>query len=155
RRLRSSVLGVTALSDTISLVPSAKLPPASFIAAAAVLRLRFSSSAVIRMLFRRAFRGRRAMRSRQETPKFLRHPDWPNQQIDRSLKKCWSIAFDAVPHKQKDPASQENSKSQEPLRENHQDGACEDHGDSDAVAHFVPGRGMLVIVLRHVVRQSR
>src|SRR5215813_14228537 len=83
RLLRSSVLGVTALSDTISLVPSARLlPPASFITAAAVSPPQGSSCvALLRLLLRCAFRGRRAVCSCQETPEFFRHPDGPNQQI--------------------------------------------------------------------------
>src|SRR5215468_7103394 len=156
RLLRSSVLGVTALSDTISLVPSAKLPPESFITTAAVSPPQDQSSALlVRLFLPCAFRGRRAVCSRQETPDLLSYPDGPNQQVNRSLKKSRAVAFNAMSQKQESPACHKNRQTQDPLGQNHENGAHEDHRDAHAVQHLVPDRGMLVIVLRHIVRQAR
>jgi hypothetical protein len=97
--LRSSVLGVTALSETISVGPSAKLLPESFMDTAAVSPYASQGQpgdALLRLLVGCAFWGRRAVCSSKERPYFFRHPDGPNQQINRSLEKRRMISFDST-----------------------------------------------------------
>src|SRR6266702_3869707 len=75
RRFLNSVFGLAPDSEAISIVSSAKLPP--------------------------------AVCSQEKHPNFSSDPDWPNEQINRSLEKRRVVAFHPVSEKQKYPAAKE------------------------------------------------
>src|SRR6266481_2578855 len=108
-----------------------------------------------RITSRSTFRGRPAVCSGQQHPCFLCNPDWPNQQINRSLKKRWMVSLDPVAEKKKHPSAEKKSCSQDPFCEKQKDNPGKNHRDSNAMQEFVPVGLVLVIVLRHVVRQAR
>src|ERR1700674_1024567 len=162
RRFLSSVLALLTLSDTISVVSPAKLPPESFMETAAIpqcvqiLRPRVKPPRLLHHItLRSTFRGRLAVRSRQEHPSFFCDPDRPNQQIDRSLEKRRMISFDPVAEKQKQPSAHKKSRSPGPFHEDEKDDPGKNHRDANTVQEFIPVGFVLVIVLRHVVRQTR
>src|SRR5258708_27964764 len=162
RRFLNSVFVLVTPSDTISVVSSAKLPPESFMQPGAVPHSFPISSqrlALLQLLrcavLRSAFRGRFAVRSRQEHPCFLRNPYRPNQQIDRSLEKCRTVSLNAVAEKEKYPASQKKSSSPNPFHEKEKNNSGKNHGDANSMQKLVPAGFVLAIVLRHVVRQAR
>src|SRR5712671_5369773 len=162
RRFLSSVLALVTPSDTIPVVPSAKLPPESFMQTAAVpqafqiSRMRVTSLRLLhRITSRSTFRGRPAVCSGQQHPCFFCDPDWPNQQINRSLKKRWMVSLNPVTEKQKHPSAQKKPRSPDPFHENEEDKPGKNHRDTNAMQEFVPAGFVLVIVLRHVVRQAR
>src|SRR5713101_9029742 len=162
RRFLNSVLSFTALSDTISIVSSAKLPPESFMQTTAVpqyvqiSRQRMASLQLLRhSTLRSTFRGRPSVGSRHEHPRFFGDPDWPNQQIDRSLEKRRMISFNPVAEKQEHPSTQKKSRSPGPFHKEEKDNPGKNHRDTNAMQEFVPAGFVFVIVLRHVVRQAR
>src|SRR5258708_35274834 len=86
RRFLNSALALFALSDTISIVSSAKLPPESLIQTSSapqnfqISRRRLQSlHSLLRVPLRRTFRGRPALLARWEQPCFLCNPDCPHQ----------------------------------------------------------------------------
>jgi hypothetical protein len=93
------------------------------------------------------------MFSSQEHPHLLRHPDWTDQQVDRSLKERRTIAFNPVPQKQQRPSADEKSRSPHPFHQDQQNQPDKYHRNPDAVQQLVPDGSMFVVVLRHVVRQ--
>jgi hypothetical protein len=93
------------------------------------------------------------MFSSQEHPHLLRHPDWTDQQVHRSLKERRTIAFNPVPQEQQRPSADEKSRSPDPFRQDQQSDSAKYHRNPDAVQQLVPDRSMFVVVLRHVVRQ--
>lgn len=95
------------------------------------------------------------MRSRQKHPKFFCDPDWPNQQINRSLEKRRMVSFNSVAEKQEHPPTEKKSRSPNPFHENEKDKPGKNHRDADTMQQLVRGRFVLVVVLRHVVRQVR
>src|SRR5712691_9201793 len=154
RRFLNSVLSFTALSDTISIVSSAKLPPESFMQTTAVpqcfqiSRQRKASLQLLRQsTLRSTFRGRPSVGSRHEHPRFFGDPDWTNQQIDRPLEKRRMISFN--------PVAEKKSSSPGPSRKEQKNDAGKNQGNTNAVQEFIPAGFVLVIVLRHVVRQVR
>jgi hypothetical protein len=64
------------------------------------------------------------------------------------------IAFNAMTQEQKNPTAEKKGRSPNPLRQDQEDDAGENHGNADTVEKLVPGRRVLVIVLRHVARQT-
>src|ERR1700730_19424062 len=125
RRFLNSVLALAISSDTISVLSSAELPPESFIQAAAVPQFAQNLHKRVTAMSRRrycvlrgTFRGRPAVCSGQEHPCFFCDPDWPYQQIDRSLKKRRMISFDPVAEKEKHPSTDKKSHSPNPLGQN-------------------------------------
>src|SRR5260370_4639646 len=104
---------------------------------------------------RNSFRGRRAVRARQEHPSFFCDPDWPNQQINRSLEKRRMVSLDPVAEKEKHPSAQKKSRSPGPFHEQEKGHPRKYHRDANTMQEFVPAGFVLVIVLRHVVRQAR
>src|SRR6266852_5313105 len=162
RRFLNSVLGLVTLSDTISVFSSAKLPPESFMRTTAapqciqISRQQMNSLRLLhRITLRSTFRGRPAVGSRHEHPRFFGDPDWPNQQIDRSLEKRRMISFNPVAEKKKNPPAQKKSRCPSPFHKEEKNDAGKNHGDTNAVQEFIPAGFVLVIVLRHVVRQVR
>src|SRR5260370_36044734 len=161
RRFLNSVLSFAALSATIPIASSAKLPPASFMQTPPSLSIfRFHASEWHQQLLRhstlrRTFRGRPSVCSCQKHPCFFCNPDWPNQQINRSLEKRRMISFNPMAQKKKNPPAKKKSCAPNPFCENEKNDAGKNHGDTDAVQEFVPAGFVLVIVLRHVVRQAR
>ena len=93
------------------------------------------------------------MFSSQEHPYLPGHPDWTDQQIDRSLKERRIIAFNPMAQEQQHPSANEKCKSPDPFRQDQQNEPDENHRDTDTVQQFVPDRSVFVVVLRHVVRQ--
>ena len=93
------------------------------------------------------------MPARQEHPCLFGHPDWSDQQINRSLEERRVIALNPMPQEQKDPTCHEKTSAPDPFCEEQENDPGEDHGDTDTVKEFVPTRGVFVVVLRHVVRQ--
>ena len=65
------------------------------------------------------------------------------------------VSLDPVAEKKKHPSAQENSCSQDPFCEKQKDNPDKNHRDTNAMQEFVPAGFVLVIVLRHVVRQAR
>src|SRR5215475_16190199 len=65
------------------------------------------------------------------------------------------VAFELVSEKQQHPSTEEKSHAPNPLHQEKKNDACKNHGDSDAMQQFVRSGFVLVIVLRHVVRQAR
>src|SRR6266851_5223525 len=161
RRFLNSALALVTLSDTISALSSAKLPPESFMRTAApqcfqISRQQVNSLQLLhRITLRSTFRGRPAVPSRQEHPCFFRDPDWPNQQIDRSLEKRRIVSLNPVAEKQEHPSTQKKSRSPGPFHKEEKDNPGKNHRDTNAMQEFVPAGFVLVIVLRHVVRQAR
>ena len=94
------------------------------------------------------------MCSGQKHPSFFCDPDWPYQQIYRSLEKRRTVSFNAVAEKEKHPSADKKSRCPNPFREKQKDEAGKNHGDPDTMQEFVPAGFMFVIVLRHVVRQA-
>src|SRR5215471_5791746 len=95
RLFLSSVLVFAALSVDISLawlVGSG--PPASWSMIAVPSLTNFNCS-VLRLLWGHWLLL--AVRARHRFPDFFGNPDRPDQQINRSLKECWFVAFDPVP----------------------------------------------------------
>ena len=84
---------------------------------------------------------------------FFGDPDWAYEEVDDALKECWLIALDAMAGKEQDPAAYEEREADAPPRDAQQHDARDDDGDADGMHHFVPGIGVLVIVLRHVLSQ--
>lgn len=82
---------------------------------------------------------------------FFGDPDRADEEVDEALKECGLVAFDAVAGEEQDPAAYEEREADAPPRDAQEDDARDNDGDSDRVHHFVPGIGMLVIVLRHVL----
>ena len=95
------------------------------------------------------------MCSQEKHPNFSSDPDWPNEQVNRSLKKCRMIAFHPVSEKQKHPPPEEKSPAPNPLHKQQKNNPRKNHGDADGVQHLVRSRSVLVVVLCHVVRQAR
>src|SRR6266852_2974801 len=162
RRVLNSVMGLVTLSDTISVFSSAKLPPESFMRTTAapqciqISRQQMNSLRLLhRITLRSTFRGRPAVPSRQEHPCFFCDPDWPNQQIDRSLEKRRMVSLNLVAEKQKHPSAEKKSRSPSPSHKEEKDNPGKNHRDTNAMQEFVPAGFVLVIVLRHVVRQAR
>src|SRR5260370_8216355 len=161
RRFLNSVLSFAALSATIPIASSAKLPPASFMQTPPSLSIfRFHASEWHQQLLRHStlrstFRGRPSVCSCQKHPCFFCNPDWPNQQVNRSLEKRRMVSLDPVAEKEKHPSTQKKSRSQDPFCEEQKDNPGKNHRDANAMEEFVPAGFLLVIVLRHVVRQAR
>src|SRR5437016_13566956 len=65
------------------------------------------------------------------------------------------VSLDPVAEKKKHPSAQENSRSHDPFCEKQKDDPGKNHRDTNAMQEFVPAGLVLVIVLRHVVRQAR
>src|SRR6266404_9855010 len=65
------------------------------------------------------------------------------------------VSFNPVPEKQKYPSAQKKSRSPSPFHEDKKDNPGKNHRDTNAMQEFVPAGFVLVIVLRHVVRQAR
>src|SRR2546430_7001997 len=68
---------------------------------------------------------------------FSSDPDWPNQQINRSLKKRRTISFHPVSEKQKHPPPKKQCRSPNPLQEKHKDNPRKNHGDTDGMQELV------------------
>src|SRR5580700_4131068 len=100
RRFLNSVVGFMALSGAISVVSSARLLPKSSIGWAAVSGFLMckcrSTSLGLRVVRYRAIRCGRMLRSAQEHPHLLGHPDGSHQKIDRTLEECRMITLDAM-----------------------------------------------------------
>ena len=65
------------------------------------------------------------------------------------------VSFNPVAEKEKYPSAQKKSRSQGPFHEDEKDYPGKNHRDTNAMEEFVPAGFVLVIVLRHVVRQAR
>src|SRR5467141_3129405 len=65
------------------------------------------------------------------------------------------VSLDPVAEKEKHPPTQKKSRSQDPFCEEQKDNPGKNHRDANAMEEFVPAGFVLVIVLRHVVRQAR
>jgi len=65
------------------------------------------------------------------------------------------VALNPVTEKQKRPSAQKKSRSPDPSHEKEKDDPYKNHRDTNTMQEFVPAGCVLVIVLRHVVRQSR
>src|SRR6266478_909294 len=161
RRFLNSVPVLTTPSDTISAASSAKLPPESFIQArrpsvcSDFSLARGSNATAWLPCLRSIFRGRPAVCSGQKHPSFFCDPDWPYQQINRSLVKRRTISLNAVAEKKKHPPANKKSRSPNPLHKKEQDDAGKNHRDPDTMQESIRAGCMFVIVLRHVVRQAR
>jgi hypothetical protein len=162
RRFLNSALALLALSDTISIISSAKSPPESFMQTAAtpqffkIARRRLKSLHLLhRVTLRSTFRGWPAVRARYEHPCFLCNPDWTDQQIKRSLEKRRTVSFDAVAEKEKYPSAHKESRSPDPFHKQKQNNPGKNHGNAKAMQELIPSGLMLVVVLSHVVRQAR
>src|ERR1051326_4805200 len=95
------------------------------------------------------------MRSGEEHPRFLGHPDGSNKQVNRALEKRRMIAFNPVTQEQEHPPANEESATQNPLGKKEQDQPGENHRDAYSMQQLVPAGRVFVIVLRHVVRQTQ
>lgn len=82
---------------------------------------------------------------------FLGDPDGADEEVDHALKERGLVAFDAVAGEEENPSGDEESEANAPVGEASEDDGGEDDGNTDAVHEFVPGVGVLVIVLRHVL----
>jgi len=65
------------------------------------------------------------------------------------------VSFNAVAEKKKNPSTSKKNCSPNPFHKNEQDYAGENHRNANAMQELIPARFVLVIVLRHVVRQAR
>src|SRR5437879_8777981 len=65
------------------------------------------------------------------------------------------VAFNPVAEKQERPSTEKKSSSQNPFCEKQKDNPGKNHRDTNAMQEFIPAGFVLVIVLRHVVRQAR
>jgi len=82
---------------------------------------------------------------------FFCDPHWADEEVEDALKECGLVAFDAMASEEKNPAADEEREAYAPPRDAQKDDARDDEGDSDGMHHLVPGIGVLVIVLRHVL----
>src|SRR5208282_3527044 len=163
RRFRNSSFWCATVSDIISVVSSARLPLCSSMDTVAAPRvwaelldrLRLLGRRTLRVILRSTFRCRRTVRSSQELPCFLCDPDWSYQQIDWTLKKRRMVPLDFVSQKEENPSANEETRSPNPFGQNQQNHPQKNHGDADTMEQFVPAGRVLVIVLRHIVRQAR
>jgi len=64
------------------------------------------------------------------------------------------IAFDSVTQKEQNPAANKKGRAKNPFHEKQTGYSCEDQGNPDAMKHFVQSGRVLMVVLRHVVRQA-
>src|ERR1700737_3807993 len=108
----------------------------------------------LRVVRYRAIRCGRMLRSAQEHPQLLGHPDGSHQKIDRTLEECRMITLDAMTQEKKNPTPEEEQSSPDPLGEDQENDAGKNQGNADAVQHLVPDRRMLVIILSHVARET-
>src|SRR3989442_9681039 len=92
--------------------------------------------------------------SRQIHPRFIRHPNRTHEEIDWSSEKRRLVALNPLAEKQQRPAAQKHADTQEPFHQEEPDYARENHRYAHSVQQFIPGRRMLVVVLRHVVRRT-
>jgi hypothetical protein len=65
------------------------------------------------------------------------------------------VSLDPVAEKEKRPSAEKKSCSQDPFCEKQKDYPGKDHRDPNAMQEFIPAGLVLVIVLCHVVRQTR
>jgi hypothetical protein len=65
------------------------------------------------------------------------------------------VSLDPVAEKEKHPSTEKKSCSPNPFHEDEKDNPGKNHRDTDTMQEFVPAGFVLVIVLRHVVRQAR
>src|SRR6266850_172915 len=65
------------------------------------------------------------------------------------------VSFNAVAEKKEHPSAYKKSRSPNPFHKKEQDDAGKNHGDANAMQESIPGGFVLVVVLRHVVRQAR
>src|SRR5882762_476221 len=65
------------------------------------------------------------------------------------------ISFNAVAQKKQYPSAYKKSRSPDPFHRKEQDDASKNHGDANAMQELIPAGFVLVVVLRHVVRQAR
>ena len=65
------------------------------------------------------------------------------------------VSLDPVAEKKERPPAQKKSRSQDPFCEEQKDNPGKNHRDTDTMQEFVPAGFVLVIVLRHVVRETQ
>src|SRR6266404_9591705 len=65
------------------------------------------------------------------------------------------VSFNAVAEKKEHPSAYKKSRPPDPFHKKEQDDASKNHGDANAMQEFIPVGFVLVVVLRHVVRQAR
>src|SRR6267143_5088375 len=65
------------------------------------------------------------------------------------------VSLDLMAEKQKHPSAQKKSRSPGPFHEKKKSNPSKNHRDANTMQEFVPAGFVLVIVLRHVVRQAR
>ena len=64
------------------------------------------------------------------------------------------VSLDLVSQKEENPAAHKKTYAPYPLHEEKQNDPQKNHGDTNAVKKLIPARRVLVIVLRHIVRQT-
>ena len=97
---------------------------------------------------------RRTVRGAKECIfQFFGDPDRAYEEVDEALKECGFVSFYAMAGEKEDPAAEEERDADAPPGKAQQDDTRDDDGDSDCVHHLVPGIGVLVIILRHVLAQ--
>jgi hypothetical protein len=69
------------------------------------------------------------------------------------LKERWLISFDPMTGEKQDPSANEERETDPPPRDAQKDDASYDYRNSDGMHHLVPGVGVLVVVLLHVLSQ--
>ena len=90
-------------------------------------------------------------RSKERILQFFGYPYGPDEEVDDALKECGFVSFDAMTGEEENPATDEEREADAPRGDPQEDDARDDEGDSDGMHHLVPGIGVLVIVLRHVL----
>jgi hypothetical protein len=98
--------------------------------------------------------GRRTVRSaRERIFHFFRDPERADEEVNDTLKECWLISFDPMTGEEQDPSADKEREADPPPRDEKKHETRDDHRNSNGVHHFVPGIGVLVVVLRHVLTQ--
>src|ERR1700690_455787 len=81
-------------------------------------------------------------------------PDGAHEEVNQPLEEGRLVAFDAMPGEKQDPASNKKREANFPVRERRDHNSRDDDGDAEGVKNFIPGVGVLVIVLRHVLAEG-
>src|SRR5271165_6185695 len=156
RRLRNSELAFNAFSVIWAFDSSASSRPGSSLCIVrGTLFSLLGQFLLVRFGNLRAFRvpWSGGVSSSHGSPQFLQHPYGTDQQVDRSLEESRVVAFDAMTQQQENPATHKTGQTPTPAQQDEQNKAHEDQGDANRVENFIPDRIMLMVVLRHVVRQ--
>ena len=74
-------------------------------------------------------------------------------QIDRKMKFLRRIPFDPMTGKEQDPSADKEREADPPPCDAQKHETCDDDRNSNGVHRLVPGIGVLVVVLRHVLTQ--